>query len=262
MTVYTPTTEWVRIMVGYAATQAVDRRLPPEDARDEAYEMFDRWLAGPVAGVVSPAAAQTWDRVHNRPADIYTPPEDRVAPPTRNEREALIARFDMLRNSGVCSPTTRGLLDDAEALLRRQGSTDPKCEHGIALSDLCAYADHMTNDETAPPADDEPVESMARIIWETSQADEGTITATGANIVARALAATGFGRQGPITDAQKHADELLAYIDYCLGLPMYQNAISEFGQGVVEMLRMVRRTFAEGLHPDARTAAEAARDAS
>lgn len=24
---------------------------------------------------------RTWDRVHNRPADIYTPPEDRVEPP-------------------------------------------------------------------------------------------------------------------------------------------------------------------------------------
>jgi hypothetical protein len=35
------------------------------------------------------------------------------------DRDALIQRFDMLRNSGICSPTTRGLLDDAEALLRR-----------------------------------------------------------------------------------------------------------------------------------------------
>lgn len=26
-------------------------------------------------------AQGAWDRVHNRPADIYTPPEDRVAPP-------------------------------------------------------------------------------------------------------------------------------------------------------------------------------------
>ncbi|MDQ7877334.1 hypothetical protein Q9R08_05020 [Microbacterium sp. QXD-8] len=68
---------------------------------------------------------------------------------------------------------------------------------------------------TAPPTDDEreaqrgtaedPRDSMARIIWETSRADEGTISATGANIVARALAATGFFRQGPITDAQVKA---------------------------------------------------------
>lgn len=29
----------------------------------------------------------------------------------------LISRFDALRNSGICSPTTRGLLDDAQRLL-------------------------------------------------------------------------------------------------------------------------------------------------
>lgn len=33
------------------------------------------------------------------------------------EVKALLERFDHLRNSGVCSPTTRGLLDDAQALL-------------------------------------------------------------------------------------------------------------------------------------------------
>lgn len=36
-----------------------------------------------------------------------------------DEREALIARFNYMRNSGICSPTTRGLLDDAEALINR-----------------------------------------------------------------------------------------------------------------------------------------------
>jgi hypothetical protein len=38
---------------------------------------------------LAPTDAKTWDRVHNRPADIFTPPEDRVAPPTGAEREAL-----------------------------------------------------------------------------------------------------------------------------------------------------------------------------
>lgn len=42
------------------------------------------------------------------------------------ERDALIARFDALRNSGVCSPTTRGLLDEAERLLRQE----PEWEYG------------------------------------------------------------------------------------------------------------------------------------
>ena len=37
------------------------------------------------------------------------------------------------------------------------------------------------------------------------------------------------GRQGPITDAQKHADDLLAYVDYCLGLPV--SLISTYSPG-------------------------------
>lgn len=48
---------------------------------------------------------------------------------TDDEREALIRRFDAMRDSGICSPTTRGLLDDAERLLRRQGPiTDAQVE--------------------------------------------------------------------------------------------------------------------------------------
>lgn len=44
MSDYTPTTEWVRLMVGYAKKTAVDRTLPADQARDEGYEWFDRWL--------------------------------------------------------------------------------------------------------------------------------------------------------------------------------------------------------------------------
>lgn len=32
----------------------------------------------------------------------------------------LVARFDNLRDSGICSPTTRGLLDDAQRLLTEE----------------------------------------------------------------------------------------------------------------------------------------------
>lgn len=32
-------------MVGYAKTTATDRTLPPEAARREGYELFDRWIA-------------------------------------------------------------------------------------------------------------------------------------------------------------------------------------------------------------------------
>ena len=36
-----------------------------------------------------------------------------------------------------------------------------------------------------------PIDEVARIIWETSRADEGTISYAGANIIARALQASG-----------------------------------------------------------------------
>lgn len=42
---YTPSTDWIRIMVGYAKTTATDRTLPVEAAREQGYEWFDRWLA-------------------------------------------------------------------------------------------------------------------------------------------------------------------------------------------------------------------------
>lgn len=45
---YTPSTSWVRLMVGYAKEMAVDRTLPPEQARAEGYEWFDRWYAAEV----------------------------------------------------------------------------------------------------------------------------------------------------------------------------------------------------------------------
>lgn len=43
--------------------------------------------------------------------------------------EKLIARFDLLRNSGVCSPTTRSLLDEAERLLREGVTPEPAWEY-------------------------------------------------------------------------------------------------------------------------------------
>lgn len=45
----------------------------------------------------------------------------------KDKIRALIQRFDHLRNSGVCSPTTRGLLDDAQSLLAEL-STPPAAD--------------------------------------------------------------------------------------------------------------------------------------
>ena len=48
--------------------------------------------------------------------------------------------------------------------------------------------------------------------------------------------------------------DVRAWIDKTLALPMYQNAISEYGQGVVETLRSVRKVLDGGMHPDTRAA--------
>jgi hypothetical protein len=48
-------------------------------------------------------------------------------------------------------------------------------------------------------------------------------------------------------DEREH--ETVAWIDYCLSLPMYQNVISEYGQGAVETLTSVRKWLTEGIHP-------------
>lgn len=122
---------------------------------------------------------------------------------------------------------------------------------------------------SVPPSDDER-EALARVIRENRSIakimGDGYVSVmqAGDDEIADAILASDVWRnrrQGPITDAQRHADDLLWYVDYCLGLPMYQNAISEFGQGAVEALRMVKRTLADGLHPDAQAAAERARSA-
>ena len=35
----------------------------------------------------------------------------------RDEARELFERFDALRNSGICSPTTKSLLDDTQCLI-------------------------------------------------------------------------------------------------------------------------------------------------
>lgn len=52
----------------------------------------------------------------------------------REEAEALIVRFDWMRNSGVCSPTTRSLLDDAQDLLASTAQPAPTPNDREALS--------------------------------------------------------------------------------------------------------------------------------
>lgn len=99
------------------------------------------------------------------------------------------------------------------------------CEHDWhnrisgSLCSKCNIWQDKRVQETTPPTDDEreaqrgtsedPQDSLARLIWETSRDDEGTISATGANFVARAVLAAGFRRQGPITDEWEYGYELI-----------------------------------------------------
>lgn len=57
--------------------------------------------------------------------------------------QALIERFDHLRNSGVCSPTTRSLLDDAQVLLAAL-STPPADDVREALAEIERWKDRPT----------------------------------------------------------------------------------------------------------------------
>lgn len=50
----------------------------------------------------------------------------------------------------------------------------------------------------------------------------------------------------------RHLRETLAYIDYTLALPMFQNAISDSGKDIVATLNSVRMLLNGGMHPDMR----------
>lgn len=71
--------------------------------------------------VITPKSSTFWDRVHNRPADIYTPPEDRVelSPQAIQRRNAAINRqnAERLRNDGYDAAAEHWyrLADEAEA---------------------------------------------------------------------------------------------------------------------------------------------------
>lgn len=58
------------------------------------------------------------------------------------EIESLLKRFDDLRDSGVCSPTTRGLLDDAEKVI-----LSLQAHYGDPISDVFyRCCDHCADD--------------------------------------------------------------------------------------------------------------------
>ena len=75
------------------------------------------------------------------------------------EVQALIERFDRLRNGGVCSPTTRGLLDEAESLLRSL-STPPADDVREALGEHVEgvmYADDIPEGTDYLPGTTDPI---------------------------------------------------------------------------------------------------------
>lgn len=103
------------------------------------------------------------------------------------EVRALIERFDHLRNSGVCSPTTRGLLDDAQALLSAL-STPPADDVREAVAETVLSASPpyrlvatyeitdalLAEFEVRPrgTVTDAEVERAAKHLWVVAQDDE------------------------------------------------------------------------------------------
>jgi len=65
---------------------------------------------------------------------------------------------------------------------------------GIGLLAESKKSDYAIPPLPAKPRIPESHEEMAQVIWEASRADEGSISATGANVIAKALQAEGFGK--------------------------------------------------------------------
>lgn len=226
---------------------------PIEEARaalasyDERYEGFDRHFPEEFKRVVAALRARIADHealryMHD---ELRSVTNEHIA-----ELKAEVAR--------LTTPLTDG--DLAQALYRTLYDAGVSFESASLIPRLTATVRAVVRgDAKLPQNSDDEREALvlALFAWIEEWSRVGTDRhrpSLAEHLTERMLTA-GFHRQGPITDAQRHADELLLYVEYCLALPMYQNAISEFGQGAVETLRMVRRTLVDGLHDDARAAA-------
>lgn len=94
------------------------------------------------------------------------------------EARATLAQHDRVWANTSNNPlSTRGV----SAALRKM---IPALESAAAL------------ESATPPVAGEPErEAIGRLVWETSRADEGTISVTGANIIADAILAAGYRRE-------------------------------------------------------------------
>lgn len=81
-------------------------------------------------------------------------------------------------------PTAREMALEAAKLWKKV--EDDLDAVGVQAAALVAIALHLTE---PAPVDDATLDHVAKVIWDTSRADEGTISATGAKIVARAVLA-------------------------------------------------------------------------
>lgn len=95
----------------------------------------------------------------------------------------------------MSAPTTDEWSDEEQAAYRKwlfagpEGDLDTSAEGWLSdLQERAFHGGYLAAPVGKPVVPTE--ETLGKIIWETSRADEGTISVTGANIVARALLAS------------------------------------------------------------------------
>lgn len=104
------------------------------------------------------------------------------------------------------------LRDDLRALAEKWKCPGLTCELDDDVYD--DLTDLLDKHETEPGVSERY--ELARVIWETSRGDEGTISATGANIVADAILAAGWRRRGERDELAQAA----AWVAEAIGYPV------------------------------------------
>jgi hypothetical protein len=123
-----------------------------------------------------------WDRVHDRPADIYTPPEDRIARPSVEPQgepsSKTLAEQERMLDAILGRPKVQGEPSDAQVL------EASKRVHAIECG--CPYDGEHTG------ADIERRDRIARAVLETAAVGASWGVVTDAQVEAAAMAIAGM----------------------------------------------------------------------
>lgn len=160
------------------ARLAVDALVVERDGwRRQLQELQSESRILPCDGACTDYAEEDCSRHGREPADLW-----RIIDEIRAERDAA-----------------REALARVEALVDEPAHSPGQCCGGYCLTglhdldrDTLASFREVIRTALAQPA---TRHELARVIWETSRGDEGTISATGANIVADAILAAGWRRR-------------------------------------------------------------------